>query len=422
MALIREFIEDYRGRIGHFQHLAETCAYQCERALKRQGLRVLVTSRAKRLDSLALKVENRAQEKNYQNIQEIYDDIVDLAGVRIALYFPQDCKEVDQFIRTHFTVESVKDFPEALGHPGAYQKQFLGYVGRHYRLYLKPESLPPEERHLSSHVIEVQVGTVLMHAWAEVEHDLVYKSTGGFLSQEEYNILDELNGLMYEGEVALERLQTAVKKRVNAEHQPFSNHYELSSFLSDQKRRILQPGPDCRFAIGRTDVLFQFLKMIGLNSVPALRPIVQECSFGPEEEPLAQQIIDRLLLSDSDLYQQYDSARIAVGSSDPFGTPYEALSVFAEGSRLCSFMRSWVALEQALGEGLYKVLKGEPTGFALDPAAEEQLRQGKRLRDRVLFGCRPPSDEELEEGEEFLSRFTEFLRREAEPKLQEKQA
>jgi hypothetical protein len=40
----------------------------------------------------------------------------------------------------------------------------------------------------------------------------------------------------------------------------------------------------------------------------------------------------------------------------------------------------------------------------------------------VLFGCRPPSDEELEEGEEFLSRFTEFLRREAEPKLQEKQA
>ena len=27
-----------------------------------------------------MKVENRAQEKNYQNIQEIYDDIVDLAG------------------------------------------------------------------------------------------------------------------------------------------------------------------------------------------------------------------------------------------------------------------------------------------------------------------------------------------------------
>ena len=102
MALIREFIEDYRGKISHFQHLAEVCAYQCESALKRQGLRVLVTSRAKRLDSLASKVEDRAQEKNYQSIEEIYDDIVDLAGVRIALFFPQDQREVDQFIRSNF--------------------------------------------------------------------------------------------------------------------------------------------------------------------------------------------------------------------------------------------------------------------------------------------------------------------------------
>ena len=127
MALIREFIEDYRGRIGHFQHLAETCAYQCERALKRQGLRVLVTSRAKRLDSLALKVENRAQEKNYQNIQEIYDDIVDLAGVRIALYFPQDRKEVDQFIRTHFTVE--RWLPGSPGASGSLSKAVLRLCG-----------------------------------------------------------------------------------------------------------------------------------------------------------------------------------------------------------------------------------------------------------------------------------------------------
>lgn len=89
MALIKEFLEDYRGKIGHFQHLAEVCAYQCESALKRQGLRVLVTSRAKRLDSLASKVEDRAQEKNYRSIAEIYEDIVDLAGVRIALFFPR---------------------------------------------------------------------------------------------------------------------------------------------------------------------------------------------------------------------------------------------------------------------------------------------------------------------------------------------
>jgi ppGpp synthetase/RelA/SpoT-type nucleotidyltranferase len=421
MALIREFIEDYRGKISHFQHLAEVCAYQCESALKRQGLRVLVTSRAKRLDSLASKVEDRAQEKNYQSIEEIYDDIVDLAGVRIALFFPQDQREVDQFIRSNFKVDSVKDFPEALGHPGAYPKQFLGYVGRHYRLYLKPDSLPPEERHLAEHVIEVQVGTVLMHAWAEVEHDLVYKSTGAFLSQDEYAILDELNGLMYEGEMALERLQTAAKRRINAEQQPFSNHYELSSYLNDQKRRAL-PGPECRFSVGRTDVLFQFLKTIGLNSVPALRPILQACSFSPEEEPLAQQIVDHLLVGDADLYREWDQARITVGAFDPFGTLYETVSCFSEDGGLGAFMRSWIAVEQVLGETLYKVLKGEPSDLVLDACAAENLRRAKQLRNQILFSCEPPSPEELERDEEFLRGFMDFLRQElAEPSLRRHQ-
>ncbi|HBN96760.1 MAG TPA: RelA/SpoT protein, partial [Firmicutes bacterium] len=117
MALISEFIDDYKGKIGHYEHLAQTCACQCESALKRQGIRALVTSRAKKLDSLASKVETRAKEKAYQSIEEIYDDIVDLAGVRVALYFPGDREEVDHFIRSHFNVDHVKDFPEALQHP-----------------------------------------------------------------------------------------------------------------------------------------------------------------------------------------------------------------------------------------------------------------------------------------------------------------
>ena len=209
---------------------------------------------------------------------------MDLAGVRIALYFPGDREEIDSFVRSHFNVDHVKDFPEALRHPGAYQKRFLGYVGRHYRLRLKPETLPPVDQHLAHYVIELQVGSVLMHAWAEVEHDLVYKSTEGFLSQEEYAILDELNGLMHAGEIALERLQTAVKRRINTERQPFSNHYELSSYLYDLTRKASQR-TDTEPFIGRTDVLFHFLKATGLNSVPALRPILQKCDLGSVKAP-----------------------------------------------------------------------------------------------------------------------------------------
>jgi ppGpp synthetase/RelA/SpoT-type nucleotidyltranferase len=56
---------------------------------------------------------------------------------------------------------------------------------------------------------EIQVASVLMHAWSEVNHDLAYKPLQGELSEDEYSILDELNGLVIAGEIALERLQRA---------------------------------------------------------------------------------------------------------------------------------------------------------------------------------------------------------------------
>ncbi len=234
----------------------------------------MVTYRAKRLDSLLSKARSRAKEKSYSTISDVYDDIVDLAGVRIALFFPGDQEEVDSFIHAHFAVEQVKDFPEHSSHRVAYPPQrFSGYAARHYRLRLKGDSLENTDDELTERIIELQVGSVLMHAWAEVEHDLVYKSsTSSKLSQDEYAILDELNGLMHAGEIALERLQRAVKRRLNFELKPFANHYELSSFLYDYVR-LACPKDHLEQEIGRTDILFQFLQAANLHSVPHLEPI-----------------------------------------------------------------------------------------------------------------------------------------------------
>lgn len=416
MALIREFIEDYRGKISHFEHLAQTCAYQCESALKKRGLRALVTSRAKRLDSLASKVENRAQEKNYQSIEEIYADIIDLAGVRIALFFPGDREEVDRFIHNHFNVDNVKDFPEALSHPGAYQKRFLGYVGRHYRLYLKPETLADEEQHLANDVIEVQVGSVLMHAWAEVEHDLVYKSTGGFLSHDEYAILDELNGLMYEGEIALERLQIAAKKRINTDHQPFSNHYELAAYLLEQANRMSHgKNGSC---VGRTDVLFQFLQSVGLDSAPALKPLLQECNVN-SNYPLSQQIIDLILKRDEQFYHAYNDARITVGTFDPFGLPHEKICYFSDTHHLGAFMRQWINLEHVI----CNILEGKNPGqLSADQQTVENLRFVKNLRDQILFGSELPEEDDIIQALEYLQGLSELGHHKDESELQEWEA
>lgn len=392
MTIINEFIEDYKRRVDLYEKLAQICANQCERELKRRGIRALVTYRAKRPDSLESKARSRAKDREYRTIADIYEDIVDLAGVRIALFFPGDQEEVDAMIHKHFVVERTKEFPEEQTPRIKYSQRFSGYAARHYRLRVKG-CCPELDVGIPKQCVELQVGSVLMHAWAEVEHDLVYKSTSGRLSQEEYAILDELNGLMRAGEVALQRLQEAVKKRINLELQPFANHYELASFLYDYVRMTC-PEAKLKPGIGRTDILFQFLHDANLHAVPHLEPVLARCSFDDSSPPLTQQITDQILLANPAYYKLYNEARIKVARVDPFGSPDETRSFFGKNGKVDWFMQRWIQAEEML----------EPvfTEAAPNGRVSGELALAKRLRDQILYGKKWPQPEELEEAGDFL--------------------
>lgn len=420
MPLINDFIEDYKQHLDRYERLAQVCAHQCESGLKRRGLRALVTHRAKRLDSLTDKVISRSVQSPYESVEQIYDDIVDLAGVRIALYFPGDRNEVDSFIRATFNIDQIKNFPEQSNQPPPYEKRFSGYAARHYRLRLKPENLKDSEQHLTNYIIEVQVGSVLMHAWAEVEHDLVYKSTDGPLSQDEYAILDELNGLMHAGEIALERLQRAVRRRINTELQPFSNHYELSSFLYDYLKAT-SPYPTNDPYIGRTDILFEFLGKVELNSAPKLGPILERCDLTKINFPLVQQIVDQILKLNPDYYSAYNEARLEVGRTDPFGSPHENFSYFSDKRGLGRFMRQWIATEKVMGELLSNMFTASGEQFQLNEEMSQKLEQIKNLRNDILYGERFPSEHEILSAGSFLQRLSEHFRQQKD-ELNEKEA
>ena len=123
------------------------------------------------------------------------------------------------------------DFQKSIAQNPTYPKRFSGYWATHYRVQLRESSLNDAQNRYKDARIEIQVASVLMHAWAEVEHDLVYKPLQGKLSENEYAILDELNGLVIAGEIALERLQKAGEARVTTGGRAFSNHYDLAAHL-----------------------------------------------------------------------------------------------------------------------------------------------------------------------------------------------
>ncbi len=243
---VEDFVNQYKIELDYYTNLAEIARNTCDIELQAVGIKAILSWRAKNPESLRSKLLKRDKDKHYKNIADIRNDIADLSGVRIALYFPSEREAIDKIINDIFIVKEKKTFPEQSQKP-THSKRFSGYWATHYRVTLKPTK---DLLRYCDHVVEIQVASVLMHSWSEIEHDLIYKPHNGSLSEEELKILDEINGLVLVGEIALERLQKTMMERINKKSK-FDDSYELKSYLSkyinniNSKnfliRKILQP-------------------------------------------------------------------------------------------------------------------------------------------------------------------------------------
>lgn len=95
--------------------------------------------------------------------------ISDLLGLRIISPFLEDLTTVETLITRHFEVVEVER--KASGH----SFREFGYDSVHLLVKVKDFELPTPLPHCRQ-VCEIQLRTTLQDAWAEVEHELVYKS------------------------------------------------------------------------------------------------------------------------------------------------------------------------------------------------------------------------------------------------------
>lgn len=346
MDLISEFIGRYRKELDFYEQSCRMVAQILEANLRSAGVRAIVTSRAKNPTRLEEKVRQRSVKTNYQNVDDIYKDIVDLSGVRVALYFPGERDEVGKIIKSLFLlVDEHKEFPTTA--QPTYKKRFSGYWATHYRVQINEATLNESQKRYSEAKVEVQVASVLMHAWSEVEHDLVYKPLQGMLSEEEYAILDELNGLVLSGEIALERLQRAGELRASTHGRAYANHYDLAASLLDLARTNLSVAEVNEASMGRVDVLYELLKAVSLNTPDQLGTYVQVLHSDFEKRPLSEQIIDQILAEDSSRYTKYEQIRISKAPIFEFSSD-ESRSWQAQS--IGEFLGLWIDYEKRLRE------------------------------------------------------------------------
>lgn len=272
--VISNFISAYHMQYDFYFAVARLASLQCEEAMEQNGIRAITTFRAKRPDRLETKLRQRQKQRReegrdvYAEEAHIRADIVDLAGVRIALYFPDDRIKVEKVINETFKVNQKKQMQGKEETIGGFNQRFDGYGADHYRVHFETRTLKRDQQHYGQAPIEIQVASLLMHAWSEVNHDLGYKPIEGAASHDELRILDGLNGLVLTGELLLQQLQAAAKSRISSKNRKFENQYELGAFLQNHISRVTSKTA----LMGRLDILFDVLKAMDINSPRALVP------------------------------------------------------------------------------------------------------------------------------------------------------
>jgi ppGpp synthetase/RelA/SpoT-type nucleotidyltranferase len=416
MAVIEDFINRYRKEYDFYDQAARLVAQSLDGALQSAGIRAIVTSRAKSPTRLEEKVRQRDSTKHYAAVDDIYLDIVDLAGARVALYFPAERDQVGKLIRDSFLlIADPKEFPG--GSAPTYSKRFSGYWATHYRVRLRETALNEAQRRYADAPVEIQVASVLMHAWAEVEHDLVYKPLQGRLSDDEYAILDELNGLVMAGEIALERLQKAGEARVAAGGRRFANHYELAAYLLDRASSVLKgPAPDS--ALGRVDLLHALLDRLDRATPDRLERYLAAWSADIERRPLAEQIVDQLLAEDDTRYDLYEEIKVARDSA-PWKEREREVGPEIHAA-IGLFLSRWIQLEQLIREIVLRRTGEEitvlPTTRALqrlevsNVSTRSELERIRRLRNNLVHGFEVPDAPTLLEASDRLTHVVAELR------------
>jgi ppGpp synthetase/RelA/SpoT-type nucleotidyltranferase len=127
-----------------------------------------ISSRAKSVESY----ERKASQDRYKDPRL---EIVDNAGVRVITYTQSDATRVASLVRDVFDIlpEHSIDKAEELG------VDRVGYRSIHFVATLgKERQQLPENKVFADLRFEIQVRTILQHAWAEFEHDRNYKFAG----------------------------------------------------------------------------------------------------------------------------------------------------------------------------------------------------------------------------------------------------
>ena len=150
-------LEEYREHLPEFRETAEQVYGKLKKVFDEAGLVVAsIEYRVKTEKSLAGKLELKGAK--YATLA----DITDILGLRVITFYSDDVDKVASAVDRLFSV----DWENSVDKRKLHEIDSFGYMSLHYICSMK--GFP--------YRFEIQMRTVLQHAWANMNHDTGYKS------------------------------------------------------------------------------------------------------------------------------------------------------------------------------------------------------------------------------------------------------
>ncbi len=150
-------LQEYKDNLPLFREVSEQVYNNLKKTLSDAGLILAaIEYRVKTEDSLAGKLELKGSK--YASLK----DITDIIGLRVITFYTDDVDKVASAVERMFTI----DWANSIDKRKAHEIDSFGYLSLHYIC-----SMPD-----FPYRFEIQMRTILQHAWANMNHDTGYKS------------------------------------------------------------------------------------------------------------------------------------------------------------------------------------------------------------------------------------------------------
>jgi ppGpp synthetase/RelA/SpoT-type nucleotidyltranferase len=265
---IKKAVQRYHREYDRYLKLAARVAEICRSEIvEGNAIRAQVTSRAKSPKSLEGKLRRFAVTgtKSLPDLDAVFDQIRDLAAVRVATYEQRHEDQVVELV--------CKRFLDATGQCPTEERKDKNrddpsnfYRASHIEVFLTAADGVGTYTNVMDVPCEVQVCSMMAHVWNEIEHDLGYKPAAGTLSDQERNFLVMLGQSVRMGDGTIASLFAETERRQREQGGTFTDVYDFVA-------RLRGWFPDIDF--GRNaGALFEALQPIRLVNPDSIRRLI----------------------------------------------------------------------------------------------------------------------------------------------------